>query len=147
MNTSTSLSGYIQTFIAPVVLLGLACMFYCLCACFHTDRLKYVDFMPTYFLACKGASPIRAGVDVLVSALTVAPCGVVAGLSVKRTQRYRPQLWLGWTILVIGMGLMSIIDADSPRSLSIGLLVMPSIGLGILLATTYFPVLAPREYL
>jgi hypothetical protein len=101
--------------------------------------------MPTYYQACKGASPIRAGVDVLVSALLIAPVGIVSGLSVKRTQRYRPQLWIGWVLAVLGMALLSTNSEDTSRSRSIGLLVIPSIGLGIMMATTYFPVLAPRK--
>lgn len=99
--------------------------------------------MPVYFQACKSASPIASGVDTFGLAFTLAPLGIVAGLSVALTQRYRPQLWASWVFVIVGMGLLSTLGADSARGKSIGFQILTSAGLGAMSATTFFPVLAP----
>ncbi|KAH9936927.1 iron permease [Amylocystis lapponica] len=127
MTSLTGASGYAQTFIMPIVMLGL------------------VYYIPVYFQACKGASPIGAGVDQLSVALVTAPVGIISGVSVNKTQRYRPQLWASWVFLIVGTGLLISVEADTPKGHAIGYLILAGIGLGILVTTTYFPVLAPLD--
>ncbi|THH07858.1 hypothetical protein EW146_g9180 [Bondarzewia mesenterica] len=62
MSTFTSLSGYLQMFVMPVVMLGV------------------IYYIPVYFQVCKGASPIGAGVDQLGVALILAPIGILSGV-------------------------------------------------------------------
>lgn len=102
-----------------------------------------LDYMPVYYQGCKGASPIASGVDIFGVAFTIVPAGIVSGISVARTQYFRPQLWLSWILIMIGVGLMSTLHADSSRSSAIGFPAIAGIGLGILVTSTYFPVLAP----
>jgi hypothetical protein len=90
-------------------------------------------------------SPVKSGVNLLAFAIVIAPSGVIGGLSVTKTQRYRPQMWFGWTVLVIGAGLYTTLHADTEVSRAIGLTVPMAVGIGILTTTTYFPVLAPRK--
>jgi len=99
--------------------------------------------MPVYFQACKEASPTASGVDCFGLALTLAPVGILSGVSVFKSHQYRPQLWLAWVLVMIGAGLLSTITADSWRITVIGYEIIVSGGLGILSTTTYFPVLAP----
>ena len=100
--------------------------------------------MPVYFQGCKSASPIATGVDLFGLALTLAPVGIISGVSVAISHQYRPQLWLSWVLVMIGAGLLSTITADSPRMTVIGYEIVLAAGLGILSMTTYFPVLAPQ---
>lgn len=125
MSTITGISGYLQTFIMPVVMLGI------------------IYYIPVYFQACKGASPIAAGVDQLGVALVLAPFGIISGVSVNKTRKYRPQLWISWVFLIIGTGLLTTLHEDSSRGRAIGFEIMAGMGMGILTTTTYFPVLAP----
>ncbi|KZT02019.1 MFS general substrate transporter [Laetiporus sulphureus 93-53] len=125
MSTITGVSGYLQTFLMPIVMLGI------------------IYYMPTYFQACKGLSPIGAGVDQFAVALVLAPSGIIAGVTVRRYQSYRPQLWISWVLLTLGTGLLILLREDTSRAHAIGYLVFCGIGLGILTTTTYFPVLAP----
>lgn len=69
--------------------------------------------------------------------------GVISGISVNKTLKYRPQLWLSWALIMIAMGLMTTLDANTPERHVIGYEILLSTGLGILTTTTYFPVLAP----
>ncbi len=74
---------------------------------------------------------------------TVGPTVVLSGASVAITKKYRVQLWLGWVLAMIGMGVQSTLHADSSLASQVGLPILTAIGLGIIYAATYFPVLAP----
>ena len=101
------------------------------------------DFMPTYYQACKGASPIRSGVEFFGLAMTIGPVLILTGGTIARTQKYRPQLLLAWVLYLLATGTMSTLKADSSLGKAIGFPVFMGVGGGILYAGTYFPVLAP----
>jgi hypothetical protein len=108
-----------------------------------TNKKKSIDYLPVYFQACKGASPIASGVDVFGTAFSIVPAGILSGLSIAKTKQYRPQLWLAWVLIIIEMGLLSTLNADSSRASAIGFQVIGGCGMGILVTSAYFPVLAP----
>lgn len=68
---------------------------------------------------------------------------VVSGVSIGVFKKYRVQLWLGWVLNVVGMGVLSILRPDSPLSHQVGLPILMALGAGTIYAATYFPVLAP----
>lgn len=105
--------------------------------------LAVTYYLPVYYQACQGASPIATGVDAFGISLTLAPFGIVAGASVARSKRYRPQIWLAWILLIIGTGLFTTLKADTSRGKSIGLQTIVGVGLGLIITTLIFPVLAP----
>ncbi|KIP03761.1 hypothetical protein PHLGIDRAFT_77024 [Phlebiopsis gigantea 11061_1 CR5-6] len=127
ISNRTSLSGYIQTFLAPIIVIGTICKHY----------------IPVYYQACKLASPLRAGVDLLVVCVVIAPVIIISGISITKTKMYRPQLWLGWALLMLAMGLMSTLKEDTPLGRGIGFPVLVGAGGGFLYQATYYPVLAP----
>lgn len=99
--------------------------------------------MPVYFQACKGASPTGSGVDLLGLAMTLSPISIISGISITVFNCYRPQLWIGWSLTVLSMGVMSTLDSRSLRANSIGFEVLAGAGMGIAYTPTFFPVLAP----
>ena len=103
----------------------------------------HADYLPTYFQACKGASPLGSGVDLLALSATFGPAVILTSISVTKLSRYRTQCYLGWASLMLAMGLLSTVSATSPLARAIGLSVLVSVGTGIGYAVTYFPVLAP----
>ncbi|KAI0722370.1 Mfs1.2 [Cerioporus squamosus] len=125
LNNRTSVSGYIQTFINPLVCLAVA------------------YYLPTYYQACKDASAFRSAVLMLGLSLSMGPIVVAAGVSVSILKVYRPQLWLAWAFYIVGTGVFTTIRADSALSQGIGWPVLMGAGSGILYAVTYFPVLSP----
>lgn len=72
-----------------------------------------------------------------------APSLIGSGMSINITKAYRPQLFIGWCLLIIGMGTLSTVRADSPLGQPLGFSALFDIGCGIIYAATYFPVLAP----
>ncbi|KAH9918458.1 iron permease [Fomitopsis serialis] len=125
LSTITGISGYMQTFLMPVVMIGV------------------IYYIPVYLQACKGASAIGSGVDALSFSLVIAPIGLLGGAFVNRTGGYRVPLWTAWIILMVGTGLLITLDADTPLGHTIGFLVPCALGCGLLAFSTYFPVLAP----
>ncbi|KAJ7743512.1 iron permease [Mycena maculata] len=105
------LSGYLSTF-------------------FHgITSISIIYYLPVYFQACFDATPIRSGVDMLGTALVVAPFALIAGILVQVLSRYIPSNVAGWILTMIGFGLLSMLTADAT--------------LGQWFASTVFPILAP----
>ncbi|KAH9834520.1 iron permease [Rhodofomes roseus] len=125
ISTVTGVSGYMQTFVMPILMIGI------------------IYYIPVYLQACKGASAIRSGVDVLSFSLVLAPVGLSGGAFTNSTGRYRPPMWLAWAALMLGIGLFLTLKADSPLGHVVGFLIPCAFGCGILSTSTYFPVLAP----
>lgn len=48
----------------------------------------------------------------------------------KRTQRYRPQMWFGWALILIGIGLHSTLRAEDSVARAIGFGVLAGVGIG-----------------
>lgn len=72
------------------------------------------------------------------------PFGMIFGISVAKLGRYRPQLWFAWTFLIVGGVVLTLgLKIDTHFSRVFGFEVIIAVGLGILLTTAFFPVLAP----
>ncbi|TBU37707.1 major facilitator superfamily domain-containing protein [Dichomitus squalens] len=100
-------------------------------------------YIPVYFQACKGASPIHSSVQTLPVTLIIAPFAFIAGTSVQLTQRYRWANVTAWCLLLIGFGLLSTLKAGTSTGKWVGYQIVASAGLGLLFPATVFPVLAP----
>ncbi|KAF9817410.1 hypothetical protein IEO21_03464 [Rhodonia placenta] len=124
----TTLSGYLGTFFHGIV--SIAAIYY----------------LPVYFQACKGASPIGSGVDLFGIAFTIAPFAIMVGVSAEVFRRYRPQNYIGWVITIVGFALLSTLRADSSRAQYVAFQVVVGVGLGMIWIGTQFPILAPLPF-
>jgi len=124
LSNRTSLSGYIQTFLLPVT------------------SLATIYYIPVYFQACKDADAIKSGVLALGLA-SIAPASILGGVSVKILKRYRPQIWMGWSLQVIGIALLTLIKLNTTSGVAVGFCAIYGIGAGINYATQVYPVQAP----
>ncbi|KAF7303485.1 MFS general substrate transporter [Mycena indigotica] len=92
----TAFSGYVQNFLSAVAL----------------SAVGY--WLPVYFQACKGASPIASGVDAFGITFTVAPLAAITGALINRTHRYRAPMWFAWALIVAGGALLGTVHVDTP---------------------------------
>ncbi|KAF8906624.1 major facilitator superfamily domain-containing protein [Mucidula mucida] len=111
ISNRTSVSGFLQTFLIGVVALGV------------------VYFTPVYFQACHLASPMRSGVLILALA-ALAPAAMMASAMVRKTSRFRPQMWAGWILVLIGLGLMTTLTATTHVASAVGFLIILGVGVG-----------------
>ena len=64
--------------------------------------------------------------------ISMGPIVIISGVSVTALKVYRPQLWLGWVLFIVGMGCFTTVDADSPLAQGVGWPVLMGAGAGIL---------------
>ncbi|KAJ8482007.1 hypothetical protein ONZ51_g5635 [Trametes cubensis] len=124
MSNMTSFSGYMQTFLIGVVAIAI------------------VFYMPVYYQGCKDASPTKSGL-ITLSLSVLAPAAIIAGISVTRAHRYRPQMWAGWCLLLVGLGLYTTLEAADNLGHAVGFSIVMGLGIGFLYSTAPFPVQAP----
>ncbi|KIP04468.1 hypothetical protein PHLGIDRAFT_109526 [Phlebiopsis gigantea 11061_1 CR5-6] len=124
----TTLSGYLGTFFHGIV--SLAALYY----------------LPVYFQAAKGASAVGSGIDLFGLVFIIPAFAILTGLSVQAVGHYRPQNYVGWAFVLVGFGLLSILDADSRRAQYIASQVPLGLGLGVVWISTQFPILAPLPF-
>lgn len=70
-------------------------------------------FLPLYFQAVFGATPILSGVYLFPFVLSLSFCSAIVGIFIKKTGQYLPAIWFGTVLLTIGVGLF--IDLPSYR--------------------------------
>jgi MFS family permease len=102
-------------------------------------------YLPLYYEAVKEYSPIVSGVALFPETFTVAPSGMVAGILITLTGRYRWAVWLGWTLSTVGLGLMCLIKVHTSTIGWIFLNIVPGLGLGILFPSLGYAVQASAE--
>lgn len=89
-------------------------------------------YLPLYFEAVKGQSPITAGVALFPLTFTVAPAAMVVGAVIAKTGKYQWALWIGWFFTTLGMGLLVLLKPDTKTVAWIFLLLVGGIGTGML---------------
>ncbi|THG95258.1 hypothetical protein EW026_g6357 [Hermanssonia centrifuga] len=124
MGNRTTVGGYLGTFVHGVT------------------SISIIYYLPVFFQACLGASPIRSGVDMLATALIIAPFALLAGIMVQIMRKYRAVNYLGWIITVVGFGLLSLLKENDAVGKWVGYQIIASVGTGMIFAVTMFPVLA-----
>ncbi|KDR66677.1 hypothetical protein GALMADRAFT_232386 [Galerina marginata CBS 339.88] len=124
LSNRTSLLGYIQSFIQGMT------------------TLSVTFYLPTWFQAVKSVSPVLSAVYVLPLVAMISPFAIVQGVLIGKTGRYRLLNAVGWSLLLLGLGLL----ISCSVSTSIGLIVLyqllMGVGMGVLYSLT-FPVLSP----
>lgn len=118
-NNTTMLMTYVQTIIHGIVLWSL------------------LYFLPLYYEAVKGYTPIIAGVAVLPETSFVAPMSVVVGIVSSSIGRYRWAIWVGWVLTTLGAGLLVLLEPETTIVQWVFLNFSISIGTGML-----FPAMA-----
>ena len=99
-------------------------------------------YLPLYYEAVKGYSPIFAGVALFPQTFTVAPSAMVVGILITVTGRYRWAIWLGWALSTLGLGLLCYIEVDTSIPAWIFLNLVGGLGLGILFPSLGFAIQA-----
>ncbi|KAF5348323.1 hypothetical protein D9756_010455 [Leucocoprinus leucothites] len=125
LRNRTSVSGYIATAVHGVLV--AAAFFY----------------IPVYFQACKGHSPIRSGVDLLPYSFSVAPAAIFIGATTSKFNCYRIQNVISWGFVLVGLGLQTTLHVDSAVRNWVGFEFIAGIGFGMLYVVTTFPILSP----
>ncbi|KAI1113276.1 MFS general substrate transporter [Nemania sp. NC0429] len=87
-------------------------------------------FLPLYFQSVLGASPILSGVYLLPVAVTLCVTSSLTGVYISKTGRYRPPIYFGLVVLIIGTGLYINLQAYPSWSRIIIFQIISGIGIG-----------------
>lgn len=88
--------------------------------------------MPLYLQSVLEASPLRSGLLLLPFIVTGAVFGVLAGVVIHATGRFREIMWIGSLFLTLGFGLFISFDAYTSTAKVVGYLMIGGLGSGIL---------------
>lgn len=97
-------------------------------------------YMPLYFEAVRGFTPILSGVALFPASFTVAPAAVVIGFLITRTGKYRWSIWGGWFLATFGLGLLNLLDTNINTPSWIFIMLVSGLGLGILFPSLAFAI-------
>ncbi|KAL8935032.1 MAG: hypothetical protein Q9216_005619 [Gyalolechia sp. 2 TL-2023] len=75
------------------------------CFCHGTVFISGAFFLPLYFQAVLGASPILSGVYTFPFVLSLSFVSAIVGIMIKRTGKYLPPIWFGLFFMTLGFGL------------------------------------------
>ncbi|KIJ30096.1 hypothetical protein M422DRAFT_784111 [Sphaerobolus stellatus SS14] len=106
--------------------------------------IAIIYYLPVYFQAALLSSPLRSAVQMLSTAVIIAPLAFVVGATVQVTKRYIPVNIIGWIITIVGLGVLSLLTATSDTAQWVGYQIIVSAGVGMLFTSTVFPILAPH---
>jgi hypothetical protein len=104
-----------------------------------------VYYLPLYFQAVKEYSTIISGVAILPSLLSGAPAAALTGFTLKKLGSYRKILWVGWSMAVLGAGIMILLDVDTTIPQWIFTTCVGAIGVGILMPVMRIAIQASAE--
>lgn len=87
-------------------------------------------YLPLYFQAVRGATPLLSGVYILPQALSLSFASMFTGIFIRKTGQYLPTIWFGMVFLVLGFGLFVDFDANSSWAKLIIYQIIAGIGIG-----------------
>jgi hypothetical protein len=86
-------------------------------------------YLPLYFQAVLGATPLLSGVYLLPFAISLSLVSGVTGVFIKKTGKYLPPIWFGLTVMCLGFGLF--IDLPDGRDWAKIILYQIVAGIGV----------------
>ncbi|PHH67382.1 hypothetical protein CDD81_151 [Ophiocordyceps australis] len=99
-------------------------------------------FWPIYFLAVRGKTLIKTGVNFMPFMFLLIPGSAVVGVILSKTGHYRPLHAIGFILSTLGPGLNVLLDKDTYAGVWAMLQIVDAIGRSCILPTTLPAVLA-----
>ncbi|KFY88351.1 hypothetical protein V498_06810 [Pseudogymnoascus sp. VKM F-4517 (FW-2822)] len=78
--------------------------------------LTYISgsyYLPLYFQAVHGASPVRSGIYLLPYAVVLSLTSACTGIFIRKTGRYLEPIWFGTILMTLGFGLFIDLDVNT----------------------------------
>ncbi|KAF9101026.1 hypothetical protein BGX27_000129 [Mortierella sp. AM989] len=97
--------------------------------------LGVIFYAPIYFQVVKGASATASGLHLMPMVLGLVFASIGSGALLSKVPDYRIFIWIGTTLVAIGVGLCVLLDADSNMGEQIGYLLIVGFGIGFILQT------------
>ncbi|KAL7942077.1 MFS general substrate transporter [Trichoderma barbatum] len=102
-------------------------------------------FLPIYFQAIKGLSPLRSGINTLPNVAGGLVFAVLGGVVLSKFGRYKPLHLVGFAVTTASFGLLSILDANSSDAAWVCIQLLNALGSGMLGGVLLPAVQAPLD--
>ncbi|GAB7341532.1 hypothetical protein MBLNU457_7749t1 [Dothideomycetes sp. NU457] len=102
-------------------------------ACCFLHGIVFISasyFLPLYFQASRGATPILSGVYLLPTALSLSFGSIATGIFIKKTGQYLPPIYVGFFLMTLGFGLFTNFYANSSWAKLILYQIIAGLGVG-----------------
>ena len=87
-------------------------------------------YLPLYFQACRGATPILSGVYTLATTLSLSLSTFLTGIFISKTDQYTYPIWFGLALMTLGYGLFTNLWRNSSWTKIILYQIVAGIGVG-----------------
>ncbi|KAI0007586.1 MFS general substrate transporter [Xylariaceae sp. FL0662B] len=105
----------------------------------------YTYYFIVFFLGATQHGLLHSALESMTTLAYSAPAGLVASIIVKRTQRFKYLIVVGWALLVAGLGSNVTMHPDSSKAVLYAPRCLASIGAGILFPMPLFAVQARQR--
>ncbi|KAF5672710.1 major facilitator superfamily transporter [Fusarium denticulatum] len=144
--SAASLTAYVawswnrgdESLIPPVLLkqrVVIACFFLTLFMIGSALMLSY--WLPVYFQAVLGQSPVGSGVSMLPNILASVVFSIVGGIMISKVGYYLPQAVIGTALLTVATGLCSTFDPYTSTGKWVGYQFLAGVGRGLMQQVPY----------
>ena len=99
--------------------------------CLAGAMMVFAYYVPIWFQAIKGVSPVKSGIDTLPNIIAVILASNIAGFSVSKIGYYTPYLIISATFMAIGAGLITTFKPNTGHPAWIGYQVLFGFGQGL----------------
>ncbi|KAK3665696.1 hypothetical protein LTR22_003327 [Elasticomyces elasticus] len=89
-------------------------------------------YLPLYFQSVKQASPLRSGLLILPITVSEGALGIVSGVVMHQSGKYRELMWVGAALILIGTGLYVSIGVETTIAKLVGFMLIGGSGAGLL---------------
>ncbi|KAM0323354.1 hypothetical protein ACHAQA_008947 [Verticillium albo-atrum] len=100
-------------------------------------------FLPVYFQGVLGSSPSYAGVQLLPTILMLIPSAIIGGGLMSKVGRYLPIHYAGYALMIVGFGLLTLLDKNSGTGKWVGFQIIEAFGSGLIIPTLLPALMAP----
>ncbi|KAI9731514.1 MAG: hypothetical protein M1834_004634 [Cirrosporium novae-zelandiae] len=87
-------------------------------------------YLPLFFQAVRGCSPLMSGVFLIPFAVTMSLGNVITGIYTRKTGKYLEPLWAGLTIMTLGLGLLTTLKPTTPLPQTLIYTIIAALGIG-----------------
>lgn len=125
---------------------NIAALGVCFCHGFTFIGTSY--YLPLYFQAVLGATPILSGVYILASSVALSFASIATGIYIRKTGKYLPPIYLGLTLMAAGVGCFISFGPTADWGKIIGFQVLSGLGIGPLFQAPLIALqslIAPRD--
>ncbi|KAL2195381.1 major facilitator superfamily domain-containing protein [Corynascus similis CBS 632.67] len=99
--------------------------------CINSANYLFIYFLPVWFQAVRGVSPVDSGIRLLPVMLSTVGGSIIGGFVNARVGYYAPLAIAGTCVMAVGAGLLTTLSVDTGPGGWIGYQVVYGVGLGL----------------